>query len=71
LVENKLTDQHDLDMSGMQCRWDKIKPPTLSEEVVSLLIIANNHQNQALCLKRWLTCSTKLMEKLKKKSDNG
>ncbi|HMW65991.1 MAG TPA: DUF3095 family protein [Chitinophagaceae bacterium] len=52
LVENKLTDQHNLDMSGMQCRWDKIKPPTLSEEVVSLLIIANNHQNQAPVFKK-------------------
>ncbi len=30
----------ELDMSGMQCRWDKIKPPENYDEVVSLLVVA-------------------------------
>lgn len=29
----------DVDLSGMECRWDKIKPPASADEVVSLLVI--------------------------------
>ncbi|MFT3934508.1 MAG: DUF3095 family protein [Chitinophagaceae bacterium] len=29
-----------LDLEGMQCRWDRIPPPTNQQEVVTLLIIA-------------------------------
>ncbi len=52
LVENKQAAAYELDMSGMQCRWDKIKPPTQSEEIVSLLIIAGDNQNQAFVFKK-------------------
>jgi hypothetical protein len=39
----------DLDLSGMQCRWDKIKPPLDYDEVVSLLVVAQKgiKQNEA------------------------
>lgn len=42
----------DLDLSGMQCRWDKIKPPENYDEVVSLLVIANPGIDQAAVFKR-------------------
>lgn len=37
----------DLDMSGMHCRWDKIKPPSNNFEIVSLLVIARKGSRQA------------------------
>ena len=37
----------DLDLTGMQCRWDTIPPPKNKEEVVTLLIIARDVNQQA------------------------
>lgn len=37
----------ELDLSGMQCRWDKIQPPENSEEVVTLIAIAQDCNQQA------------------------
>ncbi|PWS28729.1 DUF3095 domain-containing protein [Pedobacter yonginense] len=37
----------ELDLSGMQCRWDKIEPPEHSEEVVTLIVIAQDCDQQA------------------------
>lgn len=37
----------ELDMTGMECRWDKIKPPTTNDEVVSLLVVAREGISQA------------------------
>ena len=36
-----------LDLSGMQCKWDKIKPPLELDEVVSLLVVARPGIRQA------------------------
>lgn len=44
--------EEELDMSGMQCRWDKIKPPQEYDEVVSLLVIARDSEKQAAVFKR-------------------
>lgn len=43
-----------LDLSGMQCRWDKIPPPADKEEIVTLLIIANDVAQQAAVFKKVL-----------------
>jgi hypothetical protein len=40
-------EKKNLDLSGMQCRWDKIKPPENNNEVVSLLVIAREETKQA------------------------
>lgn len=40
LLEPPTISDKELDLSGMQCRWDKIKPPENYDEVVSLLVIA-------------------------------
>ncbi|MGZ8557674.1 MAG: DUF3095 domain-containing protein [Chitinophagaceae bacterium] len=43
--------EEELDMSGMQCRWDKIKPPQEYDEVVSLLVVARDSEKQAAVFK--------------------
>ncbi len=35
------------DLTGMQCRWDKIAPPLGHEEIVSLLVVARDNRQQA------------------------
>ena len=42
----------ELDLAGMQCRWDKIKPPQNYDEVVSLLVIARDGVKQADAFKK-------------------
>lgn len=42
----------ELDMSGMHCRWDKIKPPVSNNEVVSLLVIAKEGNQQSGVFKK-------------------
>jgi hypothetical protein len=42
----------ELDLSGMQCRWDRIKPPENFYEVVSLLAIAPEGVDQADAFKK-------------------
>jgi len=37
----------DLDLSGMQCRWDRIKPPENNHEVVTLIVSAAQGIRQA------------------------
>lgn len=39
-LEAYSTEESELDLSGMQCRWDKIRPPENYDEVVSLLVVA-------------------------------
>jgi hypothetical protein len=41
-----------LDLNGMQCRWDKIKPPENTYEVVSLLAIAREGIQQSVAFKK-------------------
>lgn len=40
LFATELVPAAELDLSGMQCRWDKIDPPENSQEIVTLLITA-------------------------------
>lgn len=47
LVADQDTKNQELDLSGMQCRWDKIEPPEHSEEVVTLIILVQNYDKQA------------------------
>lgn len=42
----------ELDLNGMQCRWDKIPPPGQSDEIVTLLAIAAGGASQALAFKK-------------------
>jgi len=38
----------EIDLSGMQCRWDKIAPPENSDEVVTLIVLASEIEKQAV-----------------------
>lgn len=40
------SDEEDLNLDGMQCRWDRIAPPENYDEVISLLVIAANESEQ-------------------------
>jgi hypothetical protein len=44
--ESKLIDVAELNLDGLECRWDRIKPPTTSLEVVCLLVEAADFKKQ-------------------------
>ena len=52
IIATKPAAEDVLDLSGMQCRWDRIKPPEDFYEVVSLLAIARDGVKQSLVFKR-------------------
>jgi hypothetical protein len=37
----------ELDLSGMQCRWDRVAPPLDKEEIVTLLVVARDGAMQS------------------------
>lgn len=45
-------DNHELDLSGMQCRWDKVKPPANLDEVISLVVTTPHHSMQAAAFRK-------------------
>ncbi|MEL1246324.1 DUF3095 domain-containing protein [Flavobacterium sp. DGU11] len=47
----------ELDLTGMQCRWDKIPPPFDKEEIVTLLVVSRNVEHQP-------TVFSKVLEKM-------
>jgi len=47
LLSGHDTVSDEIDLSGMQCRWDKIEPPENSEEIVTLIVIAQDYGQQA------------------------
>lgn len=46
------TVENELDLSGMQCRWDKIKPPADYSEVISLVVVPGKEKEQAAVFKK-------------------
>ncbi|MGQ0739869.1 MAG: DUF3095 domain-containing protein [Bacteroidota bacterium] len=51
MLQPPVIENDELDLSGMQCRWDKIKPPENYDEVVSLLVIAQEGVKQTEAFK--------------------
>ncbi len=43
--ENENT-KYDLDMTGLECRWDKVKPPNVENEIVCYLIESTHQEKQ-------------------------
>jgi len=41
------TKEEELDLTGMQCRWDKIPPPDETNEIITLLVVAMPDADQA------------------------
>lgn len=46
LLATSAASESELDLNGMQCRWDRIPPPADKEEVVTLLVVARNEHPQ-------------------------
>jgi len=44
----------ELDLTGMQCRWDRIAPPVNMEEVLTVLVIAKDSTRQAAAFSKVL-----------------
>jgi hypothetical protein len=51
-IRDEFNTREDLDLSGMQCRWDTVKPPQNDDEVVSLLVLAKRNKDQATVFKK-------------------
>ena len=47
LLAEETVDDTELDLTGMQCRWDKIAPPREQDEVITLLVIAGDQAHQS------------------------
>ncbi|MBD1384935.1 DUF3095 domain-containing protein [Mucilaginibacter rigui] len=47
LLSNHPAQTDELDLSGMQCRWDRVAPPQDREEVVTLLVAAGDNARQS------------------------
>ncbi len=45
-----------VDLKGMQCRWDRIEPPEDKEEVISLLVLAYSENLQAESFSKVIDC---------------
>jgi len=57
LLSGHTEEDTELDLTGMQCRWDQIAPPDNKEEIVTLLVIAVDDGRQPEVF-------TKVMQKL-------
>ena len=44
--------KYELDLSGMQCRWQRIKPPENCVEVISLLVMTREGVKQSIAFKK-------------------
>ncbi len=51
LTPNTGDNEEEPDLTGMQCRWDRIAPPENKEEVVSLLVLARDGNRQSAVFK--------------------
>jgi len=57
----------DVDLDGMQCRWDKISPPAQIQEILTLLIVAPDVETQALNFSKVLKAIDKIYGAVKKR----
>lgn len=57
-----------LNLTGMECRWDKIKPPEELHEILCLLVNACDRDNQALVYKKVLDKIEQIYGSHKKRS---
>ncbi|NUY80517.1 DUF3095 domain-containing protein [Flavobacterium sp. MAH-1] len=54
-IEDFSPSEHALDLSGMQCRWDRIAPPKDKEEIVTLLVMVTENGDQSQVFKSILS----------------
>jgi hypothetical protein len=68
IIENFDEDKGELDLDGMECRWNKILPPVNSNEVVSLLINVLKESEQANLFKKILEKTDEIYGLLKRRN---
>lgn len=51
-ISNIKSEDENLDLEGMQCRWDRIAPPENYDEVISLLVVAMNEKEQGIAFSK-------------------
>ncbi len=47
LLSLEIAEDQEVDLSGMQCRWDRVAPPLNLEEVISLLVVTPHPSTQS------------------------
>ena len=52
VFSSQSTEEVELDLTGMECRWDKIDPPENYDEVVTLLAVAGEGAKQSEAFKK-------------------
>ncbi|MFY0683863.1 MAG: DUF3095 domain-containing protein [Balneola sp.] len=57
-----------LNLTGMECRWDKIKPPEEQHEILCLLVNSRDRDNQAVVYKKVLDKIEQIYGSHKKRS---
>lgn len=53
-LDKEAGELEDIDLDGMQCRWDKISPPADLQEILTLLVVAPNVNMQATAFSKVL-----------------
>jgi hypothetical protein len=65
--EQQIDLAEELDLDGMQCRWDKISPPGDLNEILTLLVVAPNVQKQAIAFSKVLKSIDEIYGVVKKR----
>jgi hypothetical protein len=50
--DNVVENERELDLTGMECRWDKIDPPEKNFEIVTLLAISKDEAKQPIAFQK-------------------
>ncbi|RZL55563.1 MAG: DUF3095 domain-containing protein [Pedobacter sp.] len=53
-LDKEAGELEDIDLDGMQCRWDKISPPADLQEILTLLVVAPDVNEQATAFSKVL-----------------
>jgi hypothetical protein len=65
--EEKFDSSEELDLEGMQCRWDKIGPPDDLHEILTLLVVATHVDQQAIVFSKVLKAIDEIYGAIKKR----
>ncbi|MFK7981113.1 MAG: DUF3095 family protein [Saprospiraceae bacterium] len=67
-IQDLTADTSELNLEGMECRWNRISPPRNTDEVVCLLIFAKKESEQATIFKKVLDKADKIYGAHKKRN---
>ncbi len=67
LAPLEATGNYQVNLDGMQCRWDEIAPPEDAAEIVSLLVVACDEQKQLEVFRKVVDCLDAIYGDVKKR----